>query len=224
MPLAPSGAQRASRHHRLVLASIVAGLAAIWIAPTVSAATPSAERGSETIDSPADSATPLAAESISSTAPWYSVEKFTLFLVNCTRTGGWVLSDGSCRSYGTGHYSTYVRPLSYSPGISAGASRPYAKRLAVGNKCSHYAYGDPGYRIRRAGFHPDYWGENIGCGSGYSSAKVAAIAFHRMMQAEKSTGGGHWKAIKNRNYSHVGIGVWKYGSRSRLVEDFYGES
>jgi hypothetical protein len=190
------------------------------MAPTVSAATPSAERGPQTIDSTAGSANPLAADTITSTAPWLSVELFTLSLVNCTRTGGWVLSDGSCRGYGSGHYSTYVRPLTRSPGISDRASRPYAKLLATRNLCSHYADHDPGYRIRRAGFHPSYWGENIGCGSGYTS-RAAVIAFHRMMQAEKSSNGGHWKNIKNRYYTYAGIGVWKYGSRTRLVEDFY---
>jgi hypothetical protein len=221
LPDAQNGAQRASRHHRLVLASIVAGLAAISLSSTVSAATPSVDGGSQTIDSVSGSATPLGADSITSTAPWLSVERFTFFLVNCTRTGGWVLSDGSCRGYGSGHYSTYVRPLRLSSGISDRASRPYAKLLAVRNQCSHYADRDPGYRLRRAGFHPAYWGENIGCGSGYSTAKQAALAFHRMMQAEKSYSGGHWKAMKNRYYVYVGIGVWKYGSRSRLVEDFY---
>jgi hypothetical protein len=224
LPDAPSGAQRASRHHRLAFGLIVAGLAAIWIAPTVSAATPSAERGPQTIDSVSDSATPLGADSITYTAPWLSVERFTFYLVNCTRTGGWVLSDGSCRGYGTGHYSTYVRPLRLSSGISDRASRPYAKLLATRNLCSHYADHDPGYRLRRAGFHPAYWGENVGCGSGYPSTKAAALAFHRMMQAEKSSNGSHWKAIKNRYYTYVGIGIWRDGSRARLVEDFYRSS
>jgi hypothetical protein len=205
----------------MAIGLIVAGLAAIWFAPTVSAATPSGEGGSQTIDSASGSATPLSADSVTSTAPWLSVERFALFLVNCTRTGGWVLSDGSCRGYGSGHYSTYVRPLVLSSGISDRASRPYSKLLATRNLCSHYADHDLGYRLRRAGFHPAYWGENIGCGSGYTYAKSAVLAFHRMMQAEKSTNGGHWKNFKNRNYTYIGIGVWKYGSRSRLVEDFY---
>jgi hypothetical protein len=188
---------------------------------TVSAATPSADGGSQTIDSISGSATPLSADTITSTAPWLSVERFALFLVNCTRTGGWVLSDGSCRGYGSGHYSTYVRPLMLSSGISDRASRPYAKLLAVKNLCSHNADHDPGYRLRRAGFHPAYWAENIGCGRGYDTAKAGVLAFHRMMQSEKSTNGYHWKNMKNRVYLFVGIGVWKYGSRTRLVEDFY---
>jgi len=221
LPDAPSGAQRASRHRRIILAAIVAGLAVISVAPTVSAATPSAEGGSQTIESSAGSATPLSADAVTSTAPWLSVERFNLFLVNCTRTGGWVLSDGSCRGYGSGHYSSYVRPLTLSTGISDRASRPYAKLLAVRNYCSHNADHDVYYRIRRAGYRPSYWGENIGCGSGYSTTKGAIIAFHRMMQSEKSTNGGHWKNFKNRYYTHIGVGVWRYNGRVRLVEDYY---
>jgi hypothetical protein len=221
LPVAPSGAQRASRHHRLVLASIVAGLAAIYMAPTVSAATPSAERGPQTIVSTSGSATPLAADTITSSAPWLSVERYTLNLVNCTRTGGWVLSSGSCRGYGSGHYSTYVRPLVLSSGISSAVSSAYAKLLAGGNLCSHYGDREPGYRRRSAGYHPSYWGEKLGCGRGYTSVYAAVLAFHRMMQSEKTSNGGHWKAIKNRYYAYIGIGIWKYGGRTRLVEDFY---
>jgi hypothetical protein len=191
---------------------------------TVSAATPSAVSGSQTIDPGTGSAAPLSADSITSTAPWLSVEQYAFFLVNCTRTGGWVLSDGTCRGYGSGHYSTYVRPLTLSSGISSKVSRPYAKLLAVRNQCSHYADHDPGYRLRRAGYHPAYWGENIGCGSGYTSVKSAVLAFHRTMQHEKYSSGGHWKNIKNRYYAYVGIGVWKYSGRTRFVEDFYRSS
>ena len=43
----------------------------------------------------------------------------------------------------------------------------------------------------------------------------------RAMQAEKSYNGGHWKNIKNRYFQYVGIGVYKYSGRVRLVEDFY---
>ena len=41
------------------------------------------------------------------------------------------------------------------------------------------------------------------------------------MQAEKSTNGGHWKNIKNPRFNLVGIGIWEYGSRMRVVTDFY---
>lgn len=153
--------------------------------------------------------------------PWYTVEQYDLALVNCTRTGGWVLADGTCRGYGSGHYSAYVRPLRYSTGISDRVSRPYAKLLAVKGICSHYADHDPGYRLRRAGYYHYTWGENIGCRDGYSSAKAGVLASHRYFQAEKATNGGHWRNIKNPKYIYLGIGVWRYGSRTRLVNDFY---
>ena len=153
--------------------------------------------------------------------PWYTVETFYLKLVNCTRTGGWVLSDGTCRGYGSGHYSRYVKPLVLSLGISDRVSRPYAKLLATRGICSHFADHDPGYRLRRAGYTHWTWGENIGCRDGYSTPKAAVLASHLAFQREKSTNGGHWKNIKNATYLSIGIGVWRYGTRTRLVTDFY---
>jgi hypothetical protein len=154
--------------------------------------------------------------------PWYTVERFYLGLVNCTRTGGWVLSDGTCRGYGSGHYSPYVAPIAYLYGLSDLVSRPYAQLLALRGLCSHTADGDPGYRLRRAGFLRWTWGENIGCRDGYSTVKAAVLASHLKFQAEKSTNGGHWRNIKNAKYHWIGIGIWPYGTRTRLVVDFYG--
>lgn len=149
------------------------------------------------------------------TPPWYNVELYYLKLVNCTRTGGWVRADGSCAGYGSGHYSRYVAPLKLSAGVS-NVSRAWAKRLAVNNACAH---GDPGARLRAAGYTGWSWGENIGCGSG--NVYAAVLASHRMMQAEKSTNGGHWQNIKNARFKVVGIGIWAYGGRVRVVSDFY---
>ena len=163
---------------------------------------------------------PLAAATVDK--PWYSVERYYLGLVNCTRTGGWVLSDGTCRGYGSGRYSAYVTPLVYSYGLSDKVSRPYAKILVVRNLCDHYVGGSPTDRLRRAGYLRYTWGENIGCRDGYASAKAAVLATHLRFQSEKSTGGGHWKNIKNSKYRSIGIGIWRYGSRTRLVTDFYG--
>ncbi len=154
--------------------------------------------------------------------PWLSVEVFYLGLVNCTRTGGWVLSDGTCRGYGSGRYSTYVRPLARSTGISDKVARPYARLLAIRGLCTHTADRDPGYRLRRAGYTAWHWGENIGCRDGYATAKAAVLQSHLRFQAEKSYNGGHWRNIKSRAYTWIGIGVWRYGSRTRLVTDFYG--
>lgn len=163
--------------------------------------------------------TVLAATSI--TAQWYPEELFILGLTNCTRTGGWVLSDGTCRGYGSGRYSTYVAPLRHSAGISNTVARPYARLLAIRAQCSHFLDGDPGSRLRRAGYTGYTWGENIGCRDGYSYARTAVLKSHLNFQAEKSSNGGHWKNIKNPKYKWLGIGVWKYGSRVRLVTDFY---
>jgi hypothetical protein len=153
--------------------------------------------------------------------PWYSVEQFYLGLANCTRTGGWVLSDGTCRGYGSGRYSAYVAPFRYSPGISDYVSRPYGKLLAVHAWCTHYADQDPGYRLRRAGYYLATWGENIGCRDGYATTKAAVLASHLVFQSERSTNGGHWQNLKNPRYAYIGVGIWQYGNRTRLVTDFY---
>jgi hypothetical protein len=190
--------------------TLLAGLAA---APAAAASTSVAT---------ADASTSIALTTTTVDKPWYTVERFYFGLLNCTRTGGWVLSDGTCRGYGSGRYSAYVTPLTYSYGLSDKVSRPYAKLLAVKNLCSHFANGDPGYRLRKAGYYRYTWGENIGCRDGYATAKAAVLASHLRFQAEKSTGGGHWKNIKNPKFKTVGIGIWRYGTRTRLVTDFYG--
>lgn len=199
---------------------MIVGLALTVSAIGALAVAPSANASTTTIRLSPDSATPLTTTTVDK--PWYSVERYAWGLINCTRTGGWVLADGTCRGYGSGRYSKYVTPLTYSYGLSDKVSRPYAKLLAVKGLCSHYANGDPGYRLRRAGYYRYTWGENIGCRDGYSSAKAAVLASHRAMQAEKSTNGGHWKNIKNYRFKTVGVGIWRYGTRTRLVTDFYG--
>jgi uncharacterized protein YkwD len=151
------------------------------------------------------------------TPPYYSVETYYLKLVNCTRTGGWVLSDGTCKGYGSGHYSKYVAPLKLSAGLS-NVSRVWAKKLAIADACKH---GDPASRLRGAGYTSGTWGENIGCGSGYSNAHQSVLSSHLRFQAEKSSGGGHWRNIKNASFKWIGIGVWKYSGRVRLTTDFY---
>jgi hypothetical protein len=150
-----------------------------------------------------------------------SDELFYLGLINCTRTGGWVLADGTCSRYGSGHYSAYVRPLTRWIRLSDLVSRPYARLLAMRNLCSHTADGDLAYRLRRAGYPRTYWGENIGCYYGYPTVRSAIIAAHRAMQAEKAWNGAHWRILKESRFTVVGIGVWNYYSRVRTVSDFY---
>ncbi|MET1231627.1 MAG: Ig-like domain-containing protein [Candidatus Limnocylindrales bacterium] len=173
-------------------------------------------RASSTKPKPSPSPSPSPS---TGSAPWLSVEKYYLKLLNCTRTGGWVQADGSCKGYGSGTYSAYRKPLSLSSGISSKVARPYAKKLAIGNDCSHFIGGDPGDRLRRAGYTNWTWAENIGCRSG--NAYDAVLASHRFFQSEKDSNGGHWRNIKDPDFSTVGIGVWKADGRVRLVTDFY---
>jgi hypothetical protein len=191
-----SGAQRASRHRSIPVAL---GLAFLFLV-TVS---------------------PLSVSAVY--RPYYSVEQYYLKLLNCTRTGGWVNSDGSCSGYGSGRYSAYVRPLTYSPGISDYAARVYARKLAVAAACTHFLGGTTPYtRMAAVGYRYPTWGENIGCRDGYASAYTAVLWSHRVFQGEKSYNGGHWRNIKNSRFRWVGIGVWRYAGRTRLVTDFVG--
>jgi uncharacterized protein YkwD len=151
----------------------------------------------------------------SGSATWYAVETYYLRLLNCTRTGGLVSSSGSCSGAGSGS----LRALLLDAGISSKVARPYAKLLATGGICSHFADGDPGDRLRRAGYTNYVWGENVGCRSGDPYAAV--LASHLYFQAEQSWNGGHWQNIMNPAYDRVGIGVWVASGRVRLVVDFY---
>jgi hypothetical protein len=152
--------------------------------------------------------------------PWLSEEKYAWTLVNCTRTGGWIQSNGTCKGYGSGRYSTYVKPISYAPGFSDAVPRPYARQLAIRNICTHFYAGSPADRIKRAGYTwIRTWGENIGCRT-TTNVKAAILGSHLFFQGEKSSNGGHWKNIKNPRYTTMGVGVWSNSNRVRLVEDF----
>lgn len=146
---------------------------------------------------------------------WASVERFYLGLMNCTRTGGWVTSTGGCSSPG----GRNVAALRLDSGISSKVARPYAKRLAVGNDCSHFIGGNPGDRLRRAGYTSYRWAENLGCRSGNPTSAV--LGSHLYFQSEKSYNGGHYVNMMNSAYDRAGIGVWVYSGRVRLVVDFY---
>ncbi len=146
---------------------------------------------------------------------WAAVETYYLGLMNCTRTGGWVTSTGRCSSPG----GRDVAPLRLITGISSKVSRPYAKKLAVGADCTHFIGGNPGDRLRRAGYSSYRWAENIGCRPG--GAKSSVLGTHLFYQSEKPYNGGHYRNLMNPAYSQVGIGVWVSGGRVRLVIDFY---
>jgi uncharacterized protein YkwD len=148
---------------------------------------------------------------------WAAVERYYLKLMNCTRTGGLVTSSGSCSSPG----GRSVAPLWIDAGISSKVSRPYAKKLAVNNMCTHFSGGNPGDRLRRAGYTSYKWGENLGCRSG--NPYSAVLGSHLFFQSERSWSppGGHYVNLMNSLYDRVGLGVWVSGGRVRLVIDFY---
>jgi uncharacterized protein YkwD len=146
---------------------------------------------------------------------WRGVESYYLKLMNCTRTGGWVTSEGNCSSPG----GRNVAALALSSGISDKVSRPYAKLLATRGLCSHFIGGNPGDRLRRAGFKSYRWAENLGCRSG--NPYSAVLGSHRYFQSEKPYNGGHYRNMMNADYDRAGIGVWVSSGRVRLVVDFY---
>jgi uncharacterized protein YkwD len=146
---------------------------------------------------------------------WGAVETYYLRLMNCTRTGGWVTSTGTCSSPG----GRNVAPLRLDAGISTHVSRPYAKKLAVSGQCDHFIGGTPGDRLRAAGYTSYRWAENLGCRSG--NPYSAVLGSHLFFQSEKPYNGGHYVNLMNSAYDRVGIGVWVSGGRVRLVVDFY---
>ena len=135
--------------------------------------------------------------------------------MNCTRTGGWVQSDGDCSSPG----GRNVRALILDSGITSRVARPYARMLAQTNQCSHFIGGDPSDRLRSAGYTNYTWAENFGCRSG--NPYGAVLGSHLFFQSEKPYNGGHYRNLMNADFDRVGIGVWVAGGRVRLVIDFY---
>ena len=150
--------------------------------------------------------------------PWAAAERYYLGLLNCTRGGGLVTSSGACSSPG----GSGIAPLVLDEGISSSVSRPYAKLLATTAVCSHFDGGNPGDRLRRAGYTSYRWGENLGCLSA-SSAYASALGTQLYFQSERSWSppGGHWVNMMNPAYDRVGIGIWISGGQIRIVIDFY---
>jgi len=147
---------------------------------------------------------------------WHAVELYYLKLMNCTRGGGWVTSNGNCSSPG----GSGIAPLILNSGISTNVSRPYAKYLVNTGICSHFADGDPGYRLRRAGYAGDYR-ENLGCRSA-PNPFASVLGTHLFFQSEKPCGGYcHYANIMSTKMKYVGIGVWVGRGRVRLVIDFW---
>lgn len=155
----------------------------------------------------------------------WSAEKYALSLLNCSRTGGWVRSDGRCVDRGSGKHSAYRKPLPRHRGISKKVAWPWARSMVTHDVCGHAIAGEPelGARLSTKGFGYGYYGENVGCGWGYGTAKDVVLMAHRAFQAEKPYRGGHWKNLKNRNYKSVGVGVAVRDGVTMVVYDFYGK-
>ena len=154
-----------------------------------------------------------------------AAEKYALGLLNCTRTGGLVKTDGTCVGRGSGKHSVYRKPVRLHKNISLKAAWPWARTMVRLNACEHVISGKPSVatRMRTSGFRYWYYGENIGCAWGTGDAVGVVLGTHRAMQAEQSSNGGHWKNIKNPRFKSVGIGVAKGNGRVMVVWDFYGK-
>lgn len=164
----------------------------------------------------------LAASAPAGSAPYLKLERFALSLLNCTRTGGWVRTNGTCKDRGTGKHSGYRKPLKLNAGISSRVSRPYSVSLAAADACMHTLGGSSIAGRLKAGGFPGYpYGESVGCSGGYTT-RVMVIRISRMFQAERGSRGWHWRNLKNRRFSQLGIGVARVGRESRVVFDFYG--
>lgn len=159
------------------------------------------------------SSTPKPTSGGTSTAPWLAVEKYYLKLLNCTHTGGWLSWDGTCTGYG----SNGNPPLKLDPTLSDCASRPWAKYLA---KTSQLYHGDVGGRFAACGYDV-YWGENLTWN--YYDVYKGAISSVIFFQNEKGTSyDGHYRALMNPRFTHVGIGIWRLNGKNWYVVDFWG--
>jgi hypothetical protein len=163
------------------------------------APTPKPGAGGGANPTPRPPTKPVVTRPTSST--WLAAEKYLLSLLNCTRGGGWVLSDGSCSGAG----GSGIAPLKYDAGIS-----------------DFYGGADPGDRLRVAGYTSYRWAENIGCRY-YNDPRDAAVGLARFYQSEKywSPVGGHYVNMMNRAYDRAGVGLWVSGGNLNFVVNFY---
>jgi hypothetical protein len=153
-----------------------------------------------------------------------SAERLGLRLLNCTRTGGWVRADGTCKGRGSGKHSSRMPALRLHGGISDRVAYRWSAELVRARTCAHDLDGHPGVarRFTLAGFRYPSYGENIGCGWSGTTVRQMVIRSHLAMQAEKRSGGGHWRNMKNRGFKSVGIGVASLDGWTTIVYDFYG--
>lgn len=150
---------------------------------------------------------------------YLSAEKYYLELMNCTRTGGWVVGGGMCSSV-TNHTRPAQPPLRMNTGVSDKVSRPYSKYMADTCTLSHYLNGsNPRSRLRAAGFTSGSWGENVASPAGLSASALANVEI--FFQSESHfRGNNHYTNIMSKYFGSAGVGIWV--SRCvRLTVDFY---
>jgi uncharacterized protein YkwD len=202
------------RARRIVLSALLAVIAgSVGTGPTTIAAAPAEGEGIR-----------VAQETEALPQRDLEAELLGLRLLNCTRTGGRVRVDGTCKGRATGTYSPYLRPLRLHDGISSLVAFGWASELVKAKVCDHVIPGLPDLQVRlaSAGFLDTSFGENLGCWWSDMPPHDVVIAVHRLMQAEKAYDGGHWHNMKNPGYRSVGIGVATVAGRTTVVFDFYG--
>ncbi len=157
-------------------------------------------------------------------APWHASELYMLGLINCTRTGGWVTSSGSCSSV-THHVMEAQGTLRYNSGI-ASVARAYARQLAQRGALTHYLDGtNPHQRLAAAGYPGATWGENLS--SPTSSGQAGMIRTETFFQNEYRCKTGkcefmHYYNIMYPRFRQCGVGVWVANGHVRVAIEFYG--
>lgn len=203
------------RARRVVLAALLAVMASsVVTAPVAIAGTPAEGEGMRIAQEPV----------VAQPERDVEAELLGLRLLNCTRTGGWVRVNGTCKGRATGTYSPYLRPLRLHDGISSLVAFGWASELVKAKVCGHAIPGQPDLQVRlaAAGFPGASFGENVGCWWSDMPPRDVVVAVHRLMQAEMAYDGGHWRNMKNPGYRSVGIGVATMAGRTTVVFDFYG--
>ena len=139
--------------------------------------------------------------------------------MNCTRTGGWVTSDGSC-STETHHTLTARTALAFDDGISDNVARPYAMALADRAVLTHTLDGTTTHsRMAAGGYGGSSWGENIA--SPGSAGAGGMISIETFFQSEAPCRCAHYYNIMDPYFHRAGVGIWVSNS-TRVVIDFYG--
>ncbi len=153
-------------------------------------------------------------------AKWGGAEKYTMDLMNCTRTGGWVTSGGQCSSQSR-HTLPAQGALAQDAGIASHVARPFAIALATNCALLHTFGGTTTHSRMVAGGYPGAsWGENISSpGNASQSGMISTAVF---FQSEASYKGGHYRNIMNSYFHRAGVGVWVANGCTRVVIDFYG--